>query len=71
MQAKSHSGMQKKVMLLEFTKYIVTQGTQVIVIGDDEEISLEELILNVSIIDVIDNEHMEGPYMLYRGHRYF
>ena len=41
------SGQKRKEVLLEFTKDMVTQGTQVIELGDDDIVNSEELILNV------------------------
>ncbi len=32
-----------------------------IAISDDDEVTSEELVLNVSITDVVDNEDKEGP----------
>lgn len=60
MQGGSQSGMKRKAILAEFTEDIVTQATQVIALGDDEEVNSEELVLNVSIVDVMDNEKMQG-----------
>jgi len=51
----SQSKMKKKVVLREFTKNIVTQGTQVIALDNEEETNSKELVLNVSIEDVVDN----------------
>lgn len=40
---------------------MITQGTQVIVIGDNEEVTTKDLILNVFVIDMMENEDVEGP----------
>jgi hypothetical protein len=61
MEAGAHSGMKRKAVLPKFTEEMVTQGTQVIAIGDDDDVTSEELVLNVSIVDVVDNEINEGP----------
>ena len=50
----SQSGMKRKAMLAEWTEDMVTQGTQVIRL-DDDDVKSEELILNISIIDIMDN----------------
>jgi len=49
--------MKRKAVLPELMKDMVTQGTQVIVIGDDDEVNSKDLILNVSIsiVDVIED----------------
>jgi len=60
MQGKFESGFRRMAMLVEFTEDIVTQGIQVIVLGDNEEVNLEELVLNVAIIDVMDNEKIKS-----------
>jgi len=51
----SRVGMKRKAVLPELTEEIVTQGTQVIVIGDDDEVNSKDLILNVSIVDVMED----------------
>jgi hypothetical protein len=56
MESGTRSGVKRKAVLQELTEEMVTQGTQVIVIGDDQEVNTEELILNKSIIDVMENE---------------
>ena len=56
MQSGTRTGMKRKAVLQELTEDMVTQGTQVIVIEDDQEVNTEELILNKSIIDVMENE---------------
>jgi hypothetical protein len=61
MVAGARTGMKRKGVLPEFTEDMVTQGTQVIAIGDDDDVTSEELVLNASIIDVVDNEKEEGP----------
>jgi hypothetical protein len=61
MQIGTQSGLKRKAVLVEFTEDIVTQGTQVIVLDDSEEVNSEELILNISIVDVMDNEKIDGP----------
>jgi hypothetical protein len=61
MQVGSQSGLKRKAILAKFTENIITQGTQVIVLNDDEEVNSEELVLNISIVDVMDNEKIDGP----------
>ena len=56
----SQSGMKRKAVLPEWTEDMVTQGTQVIIV-DDEDVNSEELILNVSIVDIMDNLEMPPP----------
>ena len=56
----SQSGMKRKAVLAEWTEDMVTQGTQVITV-DDEDVNSEELILNVSIVDIMDNLEMPPP----------
>lgn len=56
----AHSGMKRKAVLNEYSEDVVTQGTQIIALGDDEEVNSEELILNVSIMDIVDNETVKG-----------
>ena len=56
----SQSGMKRKAVLPEWTEDMVTQGTQVITV-DDEDVNSEELILNVSIVDMMDNLEMPPP----------
>jgi len=51
----SHSGMKRKAVLPELTKEMVTQGTQVIVLVDDDHVTSKELILNVSILDMMED----------------
>lgn len=53
MESKTCSGIKRKAVLQELTKKMVRQGTRVIVIGDDEEVNIEKLILYNSIIDVM------------------
>lgn len=55
MQAGSGRRLKRKAVLSEVTTDLVTQGTDVIVIGDDAEVNSEELILNMSIVDVMDD----------------
>lgn len=54
------SGVKRKAVLQELTEEMITQGTEVIVLGDDEEVNSEDLILNYSIIDVMADEDKEG-----------
>ena len=56
----SQSGMKRKAMLPEWTEDMVTQGTQVITL-DDEDVKSEELILNASIVDIMDNLERSPP----------
>jgi len=60
MEAGLHSGMKRKAILKELTEDMITLCMQVIVIGDKEEVTSEELILNICIIDVMENEDKEG-----------
>ena len=55
MQSASQGGMKRKAVLPNFTEDVVTLGTQVIAIDDDDNVTSEELLLNVSIVDVVDN----------------
>ena len=52
--------MKRKAVLAEWTEDMVTQGTQVITV-DDEDVKSEELILNVSIVDIMDNLERPPP----------
>ena len=56
----SESGMKRKVVLPKRMEDMVTQGTQVITL-DDEDVKSEELILNVSIVDIIDSLESSPP----------
>ena len=56
----SQSGMKRKVVLPEWTEDMVTQGMQVITL-DDEDVKSEELILNVSIVDIMDSLESSPP----------
>ena len=56
----SQSGMKRKAVLAEWTEDMVTQSTQVITL-DDEDVKSEELILNVSIVDIMDNLERSPP----------
>ena len=47
-------------MLAEWTEDMVTQGTQVSTL-DDEDGKSEELILNVSIVDIMDSLESSPP----------
>jgi len=49
------SGMKRKSVLPELTKEMVTQGTQVIVTANDDDVTSEELILNVLIVDIMED----------------
>jgi len=60
MGSASRTSMKRKAVLQELTEEMITQGTQVIVIGDEEEVNSEDLILNHSIIDVMATEDKEG-----------
>ena len=60
MQGGNQSGMKRKAVLSEVTGDLVTQSADVIVLGDDD-VTSEELILNVSIVDVMDNIESEAP----------
>ena len=57
---RSQSGMKRKAVLPEWTEDMVTQGTQVSIL-DDEDVKSEELILNVSIVDIMDNLDRSPP----------
>ena len=61
MEGVVHTGMKRKAMLLEFTEDVVTQGIYVINIGNNENVNSEQLVLNVSIEEVVENEIIEGP----------
>ena len=56
----SQSGMKRKAVLAEWMEDMVIQGTQVITL-DDEDVKSEELILNVSIVDIMDNLERSPP----------
>lgn len=56
-----HTGISRKSVMAEYCDDVVTQGTQVIALADDDEVRSKELVLNVSIIDIIDNEESAGP----------
>ena len=56
----SQSGMKRKAVLPEWTEDMITQGTQVITL-DDEDVTSEELILNASIVDIMDNLERSPP----------
>ena len=56
----SQSGMKRKAVLPEWTEDMVTQGMQVITL-DDDDVKSEELILNVSIVDIVDNLERSPP----------
>ena len=56
----SQSGMKRKVVLAEWTEDMVTQGTQVSTL-DDKDVKSEELILNVSIVDIMDSLESSPP----------
>ena len=56
----SQSGMKRKAVLPEWTETMVTQGTRVVEI-DDDNVTIEELILNVSIVDVMENGGRSAP----------
>lgn len=60
MEVGARSGMKRKAVPQEFTKEMVTQGTEVIAIGNDDDLTSEELVLNVSIVDIVDNETNGG-----------
>ena len=57
---RSQSGMKRKVVLPEWMEDMVTQGTQVTTL-DDEDVMSEELILNASIMDIMDNLERSPP----------
>ena len=57
---ESQSGMKRKVVLAEWTEDMVTQGTQVITL-DNDGVKSKELILNVSIVDIMDNLERSPP----------
>ena len=65
MESGSRSGVKRKAVLQELTKDMVTQGTQVIVIGDDQKVNTEELILNNSIVDVMENDYCRSVELLH------
>ena len=52
--------MKRKAVLPEWTEDMVTQGMQVITLDDEDEKS-EELILNVSIVDIMENLERSPP----------
>ena len=52
--------MKRKAVLPEWMEDMVTQGTQVITL-DDEDVKSEELILNVSIVDIMDSVESSPP----------
>ena len=56
----SQSGMKRKAVLAEWSEDMVTQGTEVIT-GDDEDVKSDELILNISIVDIMDNLERPPP----------
>jgi len=44
---KAYAGIKRKLLMVEYSKDVITQGTQVIALGDDDEVNSEELVLNV------------------------
>ncbi len=52
--------MKRKAVLAEWTENMVTQGIRVVEI-DDDDVKTDELILNVSIVDVIENAGRSPP----------
>ena len=56
----SQSGMKRKAVLAKWTEDMVTQGMQVITV-DAEDVKSEELILNVSIVDIMENLERSPP----------
>jgi len=61
----SRFGMKRKAVLPKLTKEMVTQGTQVIVIVDDDKVTSEELILNVSIVNVMEEMESDASDTMY------
>ena len=56
----SQSGMKRKAVLAEWTEDMVTQGMQVSTL-DDKDVKSKELILNVSIVDIMDSLESSPP----------
>ena len=56
----TQSGMKRKAALPEWTEEMVTLGTQIITL-DDEDVKSKELILNVSIVDIMDSVDSSAP----------
>jgi len=56
----SRTSIKRKAVLQDLTEEMITQRTQVIVLGNDEEVNSEDIILNYSIIDVMADEDKEG-----------
>ena len=56
----TQSGMKRKAALPEWTEEMVTQGTLIITL-DDEDVKSEELILNASIVDIMDSVDSSAP----------
>jgi len=48
--------------LSQLTEDIITQGTQTLVVLEDEGDKTGDLILNISIEDLIDNIGLERPF---------
>jgi len=56
MQGKFEGGVKKKANLLVLTKDVITHGTQAIVLGDKDVIRTKDLILNISVDDLVEGK---------------
>jgi hypothetical protein len=61
MQGRSQSGVKRKAEVLELTEDVITHGTQAIVLSKDEAYNTEDLILNISVEDLVDNMKADPP----------
>jgi len=61
MQGKSEGGVKRKANLLVLTEAVITHGTHVIVLGDEDVIRTKDLILNISIDDLVEDIEADEP----------
>jgi len=61
MQARSQSGTKKTTTLLQLTRNVITHVTQALVFIEDDLAKSKDLILNISIEDVIDDIDSNTP----------
>jgi len=52
--------MKRKAVFANWTEDMVTQGVQVVVL-DDDDVKSKELILNLSVVDIMDNFDSAKP----------
>jgi len=60
MQGAPQSGVKRKA-LLQLTEDVLTQGTQALDLQGNDRGTMEDLILNISIEDLVDNMGAEKP----------